>query len=374
MLRIKIYISLGILSLMISACKDGTTNKVVEDVVFNLESYENEEIHSTEYTDLQFIPLDNARDCLLSNASRLKITDLGYYIFNDTGFPSVLLFNKDGSFNRKIGDVGKSKSEYQNIMDIAANGRGDTVAIMTLTDLKQYDANGKFIASYSFDEKQRWENLLYTPDGFVCSRNYRGTDCLVAMYDKGFTSIQKIVLTDEAVVTGEPPYADNILQNDDKYLCYMDMFNSRFYVSEWKDLSHPHCYMLKSERMMTLNNVQEKGRDYIYSYILADHVIKGRMLYKNDSRGFEINLEKKTFRFCDEEGLFVSFKDYYNSYYYSIVTPAELLRKMDEGKTFLNHFTPSIDSLRKAFKPYKDSLSEENNYYILRMKIKEKSI
>lgn len=370
--RIRLYIFWGIVPFFIQACHEKVPDQVVEDVVFNLESYDNEDVESTKYTDLQFIPLDNARECLLSHVSRLKVTDAGYYILNDAEYPSVFLFNVDGTFSHKVGGVGRSKSEYLNIMDIAANDRGDAVAIMTLSDLKQYDANGKFISSYPFKEMQRWENVLYTPKGFVCSRNYRGTDCLVAMYDKGFTSIQKIVLTDEAVVTGEPPYADNILQNDDKYLCYMDMFNSRFYVSEWKDLSHPHCYMLKSERMMTLNNVQEKGRDYIYSYILSDHVIKGRMLYKDDSRGFEINLDDNTFRFCDEKGLFVSFMDYKDGYYYSIVTPMDLLHFMDDKITFLNHFTPSIDSLRVAFAPYKESLSEKDNYYLLKMKIKRK--
>ena len=96
------------------------------------------------------------------------------------------------------------------------------------------------------------------------------------------------------------------------------------------------------------------------------------MFYKDDSRGFELNLDDNTFRFCDEKGLFVSFMDYKDGYYYSIVTPMDLLHFMDDKITFLNHFTPSIDSLRVAFAPYKESLSEKDNYYLLKMKIKRK--
>ena len=367
--RTILYIFSNIL-LCLFACHGTPYNEVVEDVVFKLESFENGEVESTEYTDLTFIPLDNARECQLSHVSRLKVTDAGYYILNDAEHPSVFLFNVDGTYNHKVGGVGRSKSEYLNIMDIAANTSGDTIAILTLSDLKYFDADGKFIASYPIRDKQRWENVLHAPEGFVCSRNYRGTDCLVALFDNKFSSPRKIVATDETIVTGEPPYADNILQSDGKYLCYMDMFNSRFYVLEWGDMSHIRCYVLNSDRIMTLSNVQEEGRDYIYSYVLANHMIKGEMLYKDDSRGFEIDLENSTFRFCDDKGLFVSFMDYKDGYYYSIVAPMDLLHFMDDKITFLTDFTPSIDSLRSAFAPYKKNLSDKNNYYLLKMKIK----
>ena len=342
------------------------------DFVFNLDTCESENVEPTVYTDLRFIPLDNKRECLLSNVGRLKVTDVGFYIFNDTELPSVFLFNEDGSFNHQVGEVGRSKSEYQNIMDITANHKGDTVAIMTLTDVKLYDMQGRFLSFFPNREKQRWENILYTPAGFICSRNYRGADCLVAIYDKKFSGKRKLVPANEEWVTGEPPYTNNVVQSDGEYLCYLDMFNSSFYVMK-KDCLNRLCqYKLTSEKILSLDNFAEKGRDYIYSYILANHVIKGRMLYEDDSIGFEIDLEHNTFRFCETEGLFVSFMDYHQGYYYSIVKPTDILNyHLNDEVIFLNQFTPSIDSLRKAFAPYKDQLSEKNNYYVLKMKAKK---
>lgn len=357
--------------LLLASCQVRSVEKKDVLVVFNLDRISKEDGISNEYVDLQFIRLDCAREGLLSSADKLIVTDRGYYVLNNGEYPTVNLFNADGSFACKVGSFGRSKGEYTNIMDIAANEKGDTVVIMTLTDFKQYDSFGKFLFSSPIEEDQRWECVVNVPMGYACCRNYRGTEYLAALYDKKFSSKHDLIQTSNELVTGEAPFATNQLQCDGKYLCYWDMFNSEFYVSVLGCSDSTRRYSLCSDKMISLDTIEEKGRDYVSSYILNNGKIRGRMVYHGESIGFEIDLGADTFSFCDAGGLFLSFKDYHKGYYYSIVKPSDLLFFMNDEYTFVTKHTPSVEALRKAFSRYRDELSELDNYYLLKMRVKE---
>jgi len=336
--------------------------------IFNLDTITNEKQITDSVTDIQFVPLENKRSCMLSDVVGIKVTKSGIFILDRFKKSQLLFFDHNGSFKNKIGEYGHGKGEYQFIKDFSANADGDSVIIMTLQDFLTYKNNGKFVSSYPLGEEELLENVVVTRKGAICTRNYKHSDHLVCFCDKNFRVKGKAIDVSPEFVVKNPPFVINTLQLCGNQVCYLDQYESTFYILDEESQSIKKRYVLKSKNMATLEDDEDLKKDRVVSYIYSDGMITGTAIHCNSLRRFEIDTNNDTFYFYKDVRDLMSIKDYYDGYYYALVSASEMIYLTNEKIVFLEKTIPSVDNLRLAFKPYLQELNENNNFYIVKIR------
>lgn len=97
-----------------------------------------------------YIPLATNKKCLISHFNSVYVSE--DYIFIKNGGKSVLSFNKDGSFNCKIGKIGKGPEEYISSGSFTINDKTKRIFISAIfqNKIKVYDFLGNHIKDISF--------------------------------------------------------------------------------------------------------------------------------------------------------------------------------------------------------------------------------
>jgi hypothetical protein len=98
------------------------------------------------FSRLEIIPLETSRESAISNIDRVIIDNGFLYIF-DHNRDAVLIFDKEGYFQRKIERKGRGPGEYVGLLDVSLNR--NTGHLSFLTDIPEkimrYDQNGRFV-------------------------------------------------------------------------------------------------------------------------------------------------------------------------------------------------------------------------------------
>ncbi|TWF33937.1 6-bladed beta-propeller protein [Chitinophaga polysaccharea] len=101
------------------------------------------------YSDINYIPLENSKQCLISEINKLEVVG-GYFIVLDASSDQILVFNKDGSFHAKCGNIKglhKNPSIRRNMFrDFCINRYRDQIVVRSGLDpenLYLFDYNGE---------------------------------------------------------------------------------------------------------------------------------------------------------------------------------------------------------------------------------------
>lgn len=95
--------------------------------------------------DIEYIPLDRGDDIFLKGIYQMsKFQDFLFI----TDMANCVLYKIDGTFVAKIGKQGSGPGEYRYVSRTAVSSAG-RIYIQSLSDLLEYDFNGKFLRKYS---------------------------------------------------------------------------------------------------------------------------------------------------------------------------------------------------------------------------------
>jgi len=327
------------------------------------------------FEDFQLIPLENKRECMLSNVQKLTVTDDKYYIYNEGGDPAVLCFRFDGEFSHRIGSLGRSKSEYPYINDMALNEKEHVISLLLDNEVKVYDAlSGEYLYSKEIDSSTRIQKIEWLPlQGYIGCSNHIGADYQIYMFDSLYNVIEKILPSTQEV-TSVLSYETNPIQVDGKRCCFFDFHTSTFHFI---DSEHPHSvlsHVLLSANILTMagaasDSYYQSTYDCVISECFAEKKVIGLMNYDKRICYFIYDIEKETFRIYQCLDWPVGILDYHNGYYYAVITPDDLIDIIKEDSYMP---TNTQDVIREALAACHDyQLLDKNNYLILKMKLKK---
>ena len=382
--NIKIYLITCLLCCGMFSCDNHPKNQLSKDFEIQLGEKEECRHYTDDYYDFEIIPLETKKECMLSDCQRVFVTDAGIYVSDSEN--NIYLFNHDGSFKCRIGAIGHANNEYVDVFDLSTTINGDTVAVLSdLKTLKMYNSEGKFIGSKSLefdvsdDEMFGWDNILFTPNGMMMNNYHRVYDKLLYLLEPNSDSIIKFIDVDKGVIRSSPDRSFVPLQYDNNLVCYYDQLSSRFYILNLNDYNDIKSYALKSDNILT----EEKARkidlmsddyDCVDSYVFADSMIVGNMSYKGYCCEFKLDLRDNSMKLFTYEDFGANFVDYYKGYYYDVLYSdflADLMKVDINDKSTPYYKIDQYKMLHKALEPYKDKISEKDNYYLLKVKMKK---
>lgn len=186
------------------------TNEPKDKVTVNLSSgleKKNKHYLSEIANDIEFIKLETSPECRISKVYGINKLKDDLVIINGNarrefgGYSSILIFNTEGKFIRKIGRQGKGPNEYTDIIDVCVDAENENIFVLSSSkEILQYSINGDlirktkipFITShftifhgkllFHFNSVTNWQN-----DGFLfLLTNYDFTDH--RKYVKGLTN------------------------------------------------------------------------------------------------------------------------------------------------------------------------------------------
>lgn len=117
------------------------------------------------FSNIKIIPLETTDECFLK-----KITKIDYYkdciYILDMLLPAFYVFDKDGKFLRKIGNIGHGPGEYTAICDFLIDKKNETINLLTpFGSIYSYQLNGNFIEEKRLPSHvPNYRNMIYLND------------------------------------------------------------------------------------------------------------------------------------------------------------------------------------------------------------------
>lgn len=334
----------------------------IDNVTFNLDN--SPTVDKRDTFKYELIQLEDNPQCMLSSIDKMIVTSKGLYILDTRFTPSLFLFGHDGRFINKIGVQGHSKSEYIRIDNFTASEEGDTVAIMEEYGnvIKLYTSNGAFLNAYTLEDKYGWDDLLLLEHNFYMSSYHHGYNGILTKYNTKFSQKTTIGLFDSKLIYGGG-CSHKYTQFSSKYICFLDYYNSCFYLIDRSDEKNIIKLSLESSNVLSPSKKDYDIYPYdkILDYVLSDDYIFVLLDYKKSLCRFRIDINNKCMWRESESEILHSFLDYYNGVFYEYFTAKQIKE--------LSQFCKNDVNLMKAIAPYLDSLSVEDNYYILKVKV-----
>lgn len=120
-----------------------------------------------------YVPLETNKDCLIQGVEQSLLYKDRIYILDNLG-KSVLMFAKDGSFMRRIGQYGRGPNEYINPINITIDSRKDELYVYDDSASKYliYDLEGELLREQRVTI--RLNDMLIANDGrFIINTDVR---------------------------------------------------------------------------------------------------------------------------------------------------------------------------------------------------------
>lgn len=257
------------------------------------------------FTDFKIVALEDNEQCMLSWADKMQCSDSMFFVLNRRPIPSLLVFNHEGCFCRKIGQRGKGHGEYRNIVDFAIDEKNRRVYLLDeLSTVLEYKMDGRFVKSVRLSKESYYRNILKTDAGFVFSTNHfrvkeHGDRSLLYFYDNDYRFVcEKIEVLPEPVM--QPSFVRYPLQKDGNTICYHDNFNTCFHFFSQKDTAIHESVALYDERLFDYTDavserLYKQGPDYdkITSEYYADGIVYGWGMFYKGYNAYQYDVKKR---------------------------------------------------------------------------------
>ena len=170
------------------------TDSFVKNIVLDLNT--SQELRLSEIADtVEIIPLEQTYNSDIAQVERFIPYKEHYYVLNTIGFSngSLLVFDKNGNFVRRIDKRGGGPGEYVDLQDIAIDSNNDELICMTQPKgFYRYDLEGNYISSarggYGMNIAVDAQSNYYKTNGI-----YEGQmDGLLMVNDKDSINFSKI--------------------------------------------------------------------------------------------------------------------------------------------------------------------------------------
>ena len=103
-------------------------------------------LFSTFFSSVKIIPLETNKNCLIGSIADIVIVNDTIYVLDQFNAKSLLVFDLEGNFIRKIGNVGRGPGEYSMPQSFTVDTKHNQVHIVDrFRKILTYTLNGKFI-------------------------------------------------------------------------------------------------------------------------------------------------------------------------------------------------------------------------------------
>ena len=328
------------------------------------------------FSELQLVPLEPKKECMLTRIEKFKVDGDKIFIYNEGANLGVFVFDINGKYLNKIGDIGTAKDEYIYIEDMTIDTENKRVLILTLDNVKMYEYDGKYIATIPLEMNGRFFRIESNEYGYWFASPHTGLEYLLHQYDKDFTPINHYFKISTEMTHSVPTF-NNPIQCDGNKVCYYDEFDSKFGVVELGDSISVNTYRFHTGKEKTFKKHQKNSADFLYDEILGFCFAKGKsiggiVLDRIGGYNFVADYSANTLKLVPNVDGFSNLMDVYSDgYYYAVESPEYL------DQIFVTDFRTSKETkelFKKQIDSFKYPISPESNYILVRTKLNDKTI
>lgn len=325
------------------------------------------------YSEIEFIPLENKRECMLSNVKSMSVTDKGFIIYHRAPLPVVALFDADGRYVRNIGSLGHARGEFQdNVVCVASSPSGDTISIVTYEGVNVYDGKGRYVWSMTQTD-DFMKNVVWTPKGYAFSTDYHGSEYALYFTDEHFKKGDGWDAND-GVCISDFGFCAQSLCSDGAYVYYYDQFKPSFYrVSlaeghDVKEIALTSSHMVRMEEYDKRNTGEyikdDVPMDYVWNYIPYKGKLCGYATVQGGKQcEFVMDVENGTVKLYELGKWVPAHSSVHDGYQYTMLSQIDFMNLAE------NSGSDAFDGLDKCnFNQVKDSITEQSNYIVMKMK------
>lgn len=350
-------------TLLLSCNREMDSTSDVNDMVqFDIEKLK-DDIVLDSLSKVEVIKFESNPSCLIGTVDKFFVTQKGIYIF-DRERAEILRFDNNGNYLCRIGEKGHSANEYVDITTCTTNSVGDSIFILDNGTIKIFDCDGHFVKKIKYD--------FFYIDDFVCTQNalycgtfHRNQENIVLKFDYNNDTYTSCIKNSIKPIKGSTWYMST-MQQDQSYICMLDIFTSSFYIISKKD-HKTQCIRIISSKFLD-GEKNRANEEYltkfgnIRSYCLCDGLIRGTLYFEDKTYSFKINISEKKMD-MSSNGVSYNFDGCYNGVFYNVFPPEFAKRIV---KRIPVNPTEEFLKIQSEFLKVNDSINNEN-FYLLKM-------
>jgi hypothetical protein len=256
---------------------------------------------------------------------------------------------------------GHAKNEYVKIDNFAVNTNGDTIYVLDFNKVKIYTAKNKFVNSYELDDEYGWDDLACIDGNAYMGSYHHGYNGIITKYSKDFTRKEQIGNIDPSLIVASAS-CYNFIQHNEKYICFWDYVKSSIYLIDRENQVPLKKYVIRMNEVSDKNTnkglIAESNEilnvrlsdDFLFCFISHNGMLNSYVIDINDDCIYQQAETLLSYNLCG----------YYDGYIY----------KWYNANAFINMLEENNDNLKDAMGISVDELSEDDNFYLVRMKVK----
>lgn len=179
----KLFLFLFILQIVIISCatKQKETQSNPNLLIVDLDNIKTKETvkASDFFKNPKSIILETNEKSLIGDIKQIYINDNRIVVFDNSKNLSVLVFDLDGTFSHKIGELGRGAGEYISISDFTVDDKKDEIYLLDSEDskVKKYNlSTGKFINSIPINSKRTSRHIQYQDNILYVDANLKSDE------------------------------------------------------------------------------------------------------------------------------------------------------------------------------------------------------
>jgi len=122
-----------------------SSNTVLKIRIYDSLNYREDVLLSTIASEIEYIPLETTKNCLLGNEINISLTDSFIFVSDPR---KLLKFDRSGKFISQIGASGRGPGEYLYVFDIETDNKSGLVYLLSYPNLLVYTTGGRFVRSF----------------------------------------------------------------------------------------------------------------------------------------------------------------------------------------------------------------------------------
>ncbi len=183
------------------SCSNNSTEirSEIDHIITPTHTISSHETLSSMIEESKIIDLEATKESLISNIYKIELFDNKFYVLDKASFAAggkLLVFDEEGKYIRKIGNIGRARNEYVSLGGFAINQKPKEIILLDDTSQKLiiFDISGKF---------KRYIDLLFT------ARQVEILDDGSFLFATGGRDCERLIITDSNGVIKESLFGSN---------------------------------------------------------------------------------------------------------------------------------------------------------------------
>lgn len=314
------------------------------------------------FTDYKLVPLETRKECLIGDITKIEVYNGMYYILDRQNQKSILAFDGNGKYIKRIGKIGSGPEEYPQITDFTIDKVNERIIILSPPSIVYlYDLSGKFIMSKDL-KISSFENISTQGSNVICyTKHLTYTEgdgaFLIFKFDEKLNLIDKYIPVYQKQLFS-PSTISVPIQGEEENVYVIDAFTHKIYnigndVKVYPvQLSNP----MPTEKFADASLFMQYVRDYDYIFDAAvidstlafNYIHNGNLYYTATDFNNNIQYSGRYF------GLKPPFMDVVGD---TIISYMDVIQYDEYWKDKTNHVL-------------NDSISFDDNFLIMRFRLK----